>query len=115
MTRPLARISDSNADLVSPGGSRAAGPTAAGKLRWPLRVEVVVPVSMFGQIVTGQRAIVRPESAIGGRYESTVKIVDPVINAASGTFRVRLELDNSDNSIPAGIACAVSFEGVDGG
>ena len=75
----------------------------------PLRVEVVVPVSMFGQITAGQKAIVRPESAIGGRYESTVKIVDPVINAASGTFRVTLMLPNPERKLTSGLRCEVSF------
>ena len=76
----------------------------------PLRVEVVAPVSMFGQIVTGQKAIVRPESAIGGRYESTVQIVDPVINAASGTFRVTLLLPNPERKLTSGLRCEVSFK-----
>jgi multidrug efflux pump subunit AcrA (membrane-fusion protein) len=36
-------------------------------------------------------------------------VVDRVVDAASGTFRVRLELANPGNRIPAGIKCAVRF------
>ncbi len=75
----------------------------------PLRVEVVVPVSEFGQIEAGQRAVVRPEAALGGRYESTVTIVDPIIDAASGTFRVTLTLPNPEGKLTSGLRCQVSF------
>ena len=35
--------------------------------------------------------------------------VDPVVDPASGSFRVRLELPNPDLSIPSGLRCAVDF------
>jgi hypothetical protein len=40
---------------------------------------------------------------------ATVKIVDRVIDARSGTFGVRLELPNSDYTIPSGLHCQVRF------
>lgn len=75
----------------------------------PLRVEVVVPVSQFGKIRRGQGALVYPEAAVSGEYESTVSVVDPVLDAASGTFRVRLELPNPDYKLTSGLKCAVRF------
>jgi RND family efflux transporter MFP subunit len=75
----------------------------------PLRVEVVLPVSEFGQVAVGQRAVVRPEAASGDPYESTVKIVDPVIDAASGTFRVTLSVPNPEGKLTSGLRCQVSF------
>lgn len=75
----------------------------------PLHVEVVLPVSLYGQIKPGQRATVAPEAPIGGRYETAVKIVDRVVDAASGTFGVRLELPNRQRAIPAGVRCRVQF------
>lgn len=75
----------------------------------PLHVEVIAPVDMYRQVSTGMTARIFPEEPIGGELEAVVKTVDPVVDAASGTFRIRLELDNSDNNIPAGIACAVAF------
>jgi hypothetical protein len=50
-----------------------------------------------------------PEQPIGGRYSATVKVVDRVIDAASGTFGVRLELPNRQRAIPAGARCRVRF------
>lgn len=75
----------------------------------PLKVEVVLPVSEFGRIEAGQRAVVRPEAAIGGRYESQVTIVDPIVDAASGTFRVTLALPNPEHKLTSGLRCQVSF------
>ena len=41
--------------------------------------------------------------------KATVDVVDPVIDAASDTFRVRLLLPNPRNAIPAGVRCSVHF------
>lgn len=75
----------------------------------PLHVEVVLPVSQYGQVRPGQPASVMPEAPVGGRYDTTVKLVDKVVDAASGTFGVRLELRNRKLEIPAGVRCRVQF------
>jgi RND family efflux transporter MFP subunit len=76
----------------------------------PLNVEVVLPVSMYGKIRIGTKATVTPEAPVGGRYPASVKIVDRVIDAASGTFGVRLELPNHQREIPAGARCRIQFQ-----
>jgi RND family efflux transporter MFP subunit len=75
----------------------------------PLNVEVVLPVSLYGQIAVGSRGTVMPERPIGGSYSAVVKVVDRVIDAASGTFGIRLELPNRERKIPAGVRCRVRF------
>jgi multidrug efflux pump subunit AcrA (membrane-fusion protein) len=50
-----------------------------------------------------------PEASIGGQYESTVTIVDPIIDAASGTFRVTLMLPNPEHKLTSGLRCQVTF------
>lgn len=75
----------------------------------PLNVEVVVPASQFGLIRVGMKAEVIPEVHVGGKYSATVKIVDQVIDAPSGTFGVRLELPNPKHQLPAGIKCKARF------
>jgi membrane fusion protein, multidrug efflux system len=76
----------------------------------PLNVEVVVPVRYFGQISPGMTAQVTPEAPLDGMYPARVKIVDKVVDAASGTFGVRLEIPNRDLAIPAGLRCTARFE-----
>ncbi len=75
----------------------------------PLNVEVILPVNQFGRIKPGSTAVVLPEQPIGGEYRATVKIVDRVVDAASGTFGVRLELPNRRGNIPPGVRCKVRF------
>lgn len=75
----------------------------------PLHVEVILPVSQYGKVKPGQHATVMPEAPVGGRYDTVVKIVDQVVDAASGTFGVRLELPNRKRGLPAGVRCKVQF------
>jgi len=75
----------------------------------PLNVELVLPVSQFGKIRHGQRAQVLPEEPVGGKYVAQVEVVDQVLDAASGTFGVRLRLPNPGNRIPAGVKCRAHF------
>jgi RND family efflux transporter MFP subunit len=75
----------------------------------PLRVEVIVPVGRFGTIKKGMRAEVTPELASKRKYIAQVIIVDKVVDAASGTFGVRLELPNPGNYIPGGLRCSLTF------
>jgi membrane fusion protein (multidrug efflux system) len=75
----------------------------------PLHVEVYMPIEMFGRIAPGMTAQVSPQAPIGGLHPARVTIVDKVLDAASGTFGVRLELPNPDFALPAGIRCDVAF------
>ncbi len=72
----------------------------------PLNIEVILPVGLYGKIKPGQTAEVTPE-APGSTFTARVSVVDRVIDAASGTFGVRLELPNPKQEIPAGAKCKV--------
>jgi len=75
----------------------------------PLNVELILPVQHYGSIKGGQRAWVLPEAPVGGKYVARVEVVDRVVDAASGTFGVRLTLPNPDRKIPAGLKCRARF------
>jgi len=75
----------------------------------PLNVELIVPFERFGSIQEGMVGEIRPEEPISGLYHAKVVIVDQVIDAASGTFGVRLELPNPGYRLPAGLKCRVLF------
>jgi len=75
----------------------------------PLNVELLLPVSQFRRIRVGQIAEVHPEEPVGGMHVAWVEIVDTVVDAASGTFGVRLRLPNPGYRIPAGVKCRVQF------
>ncbi len=75
----------------------------------PLNVEVVIPARRYGSVVKGMSAEVRPEAPVGGVYHGKVVIVDRVIDAASGSYAVRVELPNHGMKLPAGLKCRVRF------
>jgi membrane fusion protein (multidrug efflux system) len=77
----------------------------------PLRVEVFVPAIYYGQIAAGDVGHVHPQEPIGGEHGASVTVVDKVIDAASGTFGVRLKLPNPDLALPAGLKCKIQFDG----
>ena len=76
----------------------------------PLNVEIIKPVSEFGTVEVGQIARVMPRFPGATPVSARVTVVDSLIDAASGTFGVRLELANPDRAIPGGVRCEVSFE-----
>ena len=76
----------------------------------PLRVEVIVPADMFGRIVPGMTGTIVPELPEYGQRMATVTIVDKVIDSASSTFGVRLELPNGEDQMPSGMKCLVRFD-----
>lgn len=75
----------------------------------PLRVEVVLPNTLYGSVSRGMKAEITPDLPGLDRLDATVTRVDRVLDAASNTFRARLELPNADFAIPAGLRCKASF------
>jgi len=69
----------------------------------PLNVEVFVPIAYYDQTRIGSNASIPPEKPIGGQYTATVTVIDQVLDAASGTFGVRLSLATSGYKLPGGI------------
>jgi RND family efflux transporter MFP subunit len=75
----------------------------------PLRVEVILPSDFYGSIRPGMRGEVTPEVPDAGVHVASVAIVDRMVDPASSTFGVRLDLPNPDHSIPGGLRCQVRF------
>lgn len=73
----------------------------------PLNVEVVAPSSLFKSVRVGMSGRVSLAPFLPGTYQAKVVVVDKVIDAASGTLGIRLQMPNPDNKIPAGIKCSV--------
>jgi RND family efflux transporter MFP subunit len=95
---------------VSPGEYVNSQPLLRVAQIDPLRVEVIVPAQMFGRILPGMTGTVVPELLQYGERTATVTIVDKVIDSASSTFVVRLELPNTGHQMPSGMKCLVRFE-----
>jgi RND family efflux transporter MFP subunit len=100
--------------LQNPGELAQTGESARAILKLaqtnPLRVEVVLPDNLYGDIHPGVHAVVSIEQPWKAAYRARVHVVDKVMDSASGTFGVRLDLPNPKGDIPAGVKCRVSFE-----
>lgn len=99
-------------EVVEPG----TGKKAVLKLAQldPLRIHVILPKDAFGRIVAGMTVNVAPEIPANGKYTAKVKTIDRLIDAASGTFVVFLEMPNPKLDVPAGVKCRAEFAGIDG-
>jgi cobalt-zinc-cadmium efflux system membrane fusion protein len=75
----------------------------------PLRVEMVLPTQHLGQLKVGDLITITPEIAGSAAAIARVSMVDPVIDAASRTFRVRLDLPNPTREIQAGVRCTAKL------
>lgn len=75
----------------------------------PLKVEVVAPLALFGSVQVGAMADVALDPLVKSSHKAKVVIVDRIVDAASATFGIRLELPNPGYRIPAGIRCKVKF------
>lgn len=75
----------------------------------PLYVEAVLPARYFGTVRIGNDARITLNEPLNSSHQAKVKIVDRILDAASGTFGVRLVLSNPDYKLPAGLKCAISF------
>ncbi|MEP5763601.1 MAG: efflux RND transporter periplasmic adaptor subunit [Halieaceae bacterium] len=71
----------------------------------PMRVEIIAPSHLFGQFQPGMELDVTTEWPTQSHYRAIVSVVDSVVDAASGSFGVRLKLPNADNSVVGGVKC----------
>lgn len=101
--------------MLNPGDIAEAGTGRKAMLKIaqidPLRVDVVFPAALFGQLKPGMKAMVVPHG-LPGRHAASVKLVDKVIDAASGTFVARLELPNPTLALPGGLRCQAEFDAI---
>ena len=73
----------------------------------PLSVDLVMPAERYKSVRVGMIGELRLRPPVDATFPTQVDAIDPVIDPASDTFRVRLTLPNPGNAIPAGTRCSV--------
>jgi RND family efflux transporter MFP subunit len=76
----------------------------------PMKVEIVVPASLFGRVRAGARVTVTPRG-LTQRFSGSVTMVDKLVDAASATFIVRVDLPNPRQEVPGGLRCSAVIDG----
>jgi len=75
----------------------------------PLHVRVVMPMRAFGDAAPGMSATIVPEVLPNQHYAAKVTSVDRIIDAASGTFVVFIDLPNPKFDLPSGVKCKATL------
>lgn len=76
----------------------------------PLKVRVMLPMAVFGKVKTGSAVEISPEAAPNTKLKAFVKNTDKLLDAASGTHVVFLELSNKALAVTAGTKCMAYFD-----
>jgi RND family efflux transporter MFP subunit len=76
----------------------------------PLKVELIAPTEYFGLVSPGMKVDIFPEQPANEVFTATVTIVDQLIDPASGSFTVRMELPNPDDRLVGGVNCLARFD-----
>ena len=99
--------------LQHPGELAQGGDAAVAILKLaqtdPARVEVVLPSQRFGKTKVGDVVTIHPETPAGVTYRAVVNIVDSVVDSASGTFGIRLEIPNPKGEVLTGVKCSADL------
>lgn len=74
-----------------------------------LKAELVLPAAQFGTVREGMAIRVQPEVGNSASVLGQVSQVDRFLDAGSGTFRARLNMNNFDQKIPAGAKCKIEI------
>ncbi len=67
-----------------------------------LEVEMHLPISYFGSIDQGGRAVLLAQAPVNRPLEATATFVSSVIDPTSSTFRAIFTIDNSEGTLPSG-------------
>lgn len=79
-----------------------------------LKAVVFVPFEWFDELCPGQTVLVTASAPVNRLVEAQVTSVEPVIDAATETFRCVVEIDNHDRSLPSGFSVVLEQEYVTG-
>ncbi len=78
----------------------------------PLLVRFTLPERLFGKVRVGQAFEVDSPDAPGERHRARVREISPVVDPASGTFEVLVELAGNRDSLRPGMTASVHLDHV---
>lgn len=75
-----------------------------------LALEIYLPAKNLGQIQIGQKAKIRLTDLPDRVFEGSVTKMNPVINPASGEFKVKILVPNDDGKLAAGMRASAEID-----
>lgn len=92
--------------LLSPGEQTSGSPVLRLVTLNPLHADITLRASAYGKLKPGMSLRVSAGDGLPA-LNGKVRQVDPVIDAASGTYSVSVELANPGRRVPAGLTCTL--------
>ena len=79
----------------------------------PLRARIQLPIELYGRLRVGETYRLEPDFVIS-REKIPARLIslDPVIDSASRTFRCLFEIDNPEETLPAGFVVFLSTDSI---
>lgn len=74
-----------------------------------LHADIFVPAGYYTRIKSGMTLDLSLDAPLNETVAAEIDVIDPVIDAASDTFRIRLVIDNSANRLLAGVRCNIKL------
>ncbi|MEM7560921.1 MAG: efflux RND transporter periplasmic adaptor subunit, partial [Planctomycetota bacterium] len=75
-----------------------------------LKVEFSVPHQVAAQLTTGDSVTLRIGRQTPEKAEGEIRFVSPVVDAQTGTSRVKVRIQNPDLQFRAGVSCQLVIE-----
>lgn len=92
--------------LLAPGEQASGSPVLRIATLNPLHADVTLRASAYGRLRPGMPVRISPGEGLPV-LSGKVHRVDPVIDAASATYSITVELSNPGNRVPAGLSCSL--------
>ena len=73
-----------------------------------LEAEMFLPVAMYGKLGIGKKVTIVAGEPVGRALRGKVMSIAPVIDSASETFRVVVQIPNADRRLPGGFTVVLS-------
>ncbi|QEL26217.1 efflux RND transporter periplasmic adaptor subunit [Bosea sp. F3-2] len=74
-----------------------------------LHADIFVPAEYYSQLKVGMTMALTLDAPLNRTVAALIDVIDPVVDAASDTFRIRLVVDNAANRLLAGVRCNVKL------
>ncbi len=97
--------------LAQPGTSlTAADPILMLVALQTLEAQIQLPLKLYGKLSRGEVYLLDAQEPVSKPIEGTLKMIDPVIDPASRTFRCVFDIDNENDLLPAGFTLQLKLD-----
>ena len=67
-----------------------------------LEAQINLPIEMYGDLTVGETYTLSADQPVNREIDAKLKLINPIIDTASRTFRCVFAIDNRSTRLPAG-------------